>query len=146
MPIAPASAHAPTAEDAAMMDDLEKYLALPVEDNLDLDVLSWWKARDHDKAADPASGRPAGLPDLAKMAAQYLGRPASSAGVERMFSKAGKLHDDLKKRQVDDTLWSTPYLPPPTLGELCDGVAAATKLRCALIRYFLLAQARNKGS
>ena len=38
------------------------------------------------------------------MAAQYLGRPASSAGVERMFSKAGKLHDDLKKRQVDDTL------------------------------------------
>ena len=39
MPIAPAIAHAPTAEDAAM-DDLEKYLALPVEDNLDLDVLS----------------------------------------------------------------------------------------------------------
>ena len=38
------------------------------------------------------------------MAAQYLGRSASSAGVERMFSKAGKLHDDLKKRQVDDTL------------------------------------------
>ena len=72
MPIAPASAHAPTAEDAAKMDDLEKYLALPVEDNLDLDVLSWWKTRDQDKAADPASGRPAGLPDLAKMAAQYL--------------------------------------------------------------------------
>ena len=64
MPIAPAIAHAPTAEDAAM-DDLEKYLALPVEDNLDL------------------GGR---LPDLAKMAAQYLGRPASSAGVERLFS------------------------------------------------------------
>ena len=75
-----------------------------VEDNLDLDVLSWWKARDHDKAADPASGRPSGLPDLAKMAAQYLGRPASSAGVERMFSKAGKLHDDLKQKQTDDTL------------------------------------------
>ena len=27
-----------------------------------------------------------------------------SAGVERMFSKAGKLHDDLKKGQQDDTL------------------------------------------
>ena len=39
MPIAPAIADAPTAEDAAM-DDLEKYLALPVEDNLNLDVLS----------------------------------------------------------------------------------------------------------
>jgi len=38
------------------------------------------------------------------MAAQYLGRPASSAGVERMFSKAGKLHDDLKQKQMDDTL------------------------------------------
>jgi len=86
-------------------DDLEKYLALPVEDNLDLDVLSWWKARDHDKAVDPESGRPGGLPDLAKMAAQYLiGRPASSAGVERMVSKAGKLHDDLKQKQTDDTL------------------------------------------
>ena len=66
-----------------MMDDLEKYLALPAEDNLDL------------------GGR---LLDLAKMAAQYLGRPASSAGVERMFSKAGKLHDDLKQKQTDDTL------------------------------------------
>ena len=87
-----------------MMDDLEKYLALPVEANLDLDVLAWWKARDHNKPADPASGRPAGLPSLAKMAAQILGRPASSAGVERLFSKAGKLHDDLKKGQVDDTL------------------------------------------
>ena len=105
MPIAPTIAHAPTAENAAM-DDLDKYLALPVENNLDVDVLSWWKARDHDKAADPASGRPAGLLDLAKMAAQYLGRPASSAGVERMFSKASKLklHDDLKQKQVDDTL------------------------------------------
>ena len=26
------------------------------------------------------------------------------AGVERMFSKAGKLHDDMKKGQEDDTL------------------------------------------
>eukprot|EP00965_Chrysotila_dentata_P200425 6179969-Pleurochrysis_carterae.AAC.1 len=31
---------------------------------------------------------------LAKMARQHLGRPATSAGVERMFSKAGKMHDD----------------------------------------------------
>ena len=40
----------------------------------------------------------------AKMAAQFLGRPATSAGVERMFSKAGKLHHDMKKGQQDDTL------------------------------------------
>jgi hypothetical protein len=38
------------------------------------------------------------------MARQFLGRPASSAGVERFFSMAGKLHSDLKKAQGDDTL------------------------------------------
>jgi hypothetical protein len=37
------------------------------------------------------------------MARQYLGRPASSAGVERSFSMAGKLHSDLKKAQGDDS-------------------------------------------
>ena len=89
---------------AAAMDDLEKYLELPVEKNMDLDVLAWWKARSHHGKADPASGRPEGLPHLAKMARQFLGRPATSAGVERMFSKAGKLHDDMKKGQKDDTL------------------------------------------
>ena len=39
-----------------------------------------------------------------KMARQYLGRPASSAGVERLFSKAGKLYDDEKKGQQDESL------------------------------------------
>jgi hypothetical protein len=41
---------------------LEKYLALSPETNLDLDVLAWWKARDHHLPGDPATGRPAGLP------------------------------------------------------------------------------------
>ena len=35
---------------------------------------------------------------------QYLGRPATFAGVERAFSKAGKLHDDLKSAQSDSSL------------------------------------------
>ena len=78
-----------------MTDELEKYLALPAEKNMDLDVLAWWKAKDCKKD---------GLPALAKMARQYLGRPASSAGVERMFSKAGKLYGDEKKGQEDETL------------------------------------------
>ena len=51
-------------------DELDKYLALPVEKNTDLDVLAWWKAKDCQKD---------GLSVLAKMARQFLGRPASSA-------------------------------------------------------------------
>ena len=76
-PTTPAAAPA-----AVAMDELEKYLELPVEKNMDLKVLEWWKAKD----CAPKDG---GLPALAKMARQFLGRPASSAGVERMFSKAG---------------------------------------------------------
>ena len=77
-----------------VVDELERYLALPVEKDMDLDVLAWWKAKDN----------PKGLPVLAKMARQFLGRPASSAGVERLFSKAGKLYGDEKKGQEDETL------------------------------------------
>ena len=95
IPLAPqqaAAAAAAAAPAAAELDDLEKYLALPVETNMDLDVLEWWKGK------DPV------MPNIAMMARQFLGRPASSAGVERMFSKAGKLYDDAKKGQNDGTL------------------------------------------
>ena len=85
-------------------DGLEKYLALSAETNMDHDVLAWWKARDHHLPCDPASGRPVGLPHLAKMARQFLGRPASSAGVERLFSMAGKLHSDQGRRHRGTTL------------------------------------------
>ena len=36
-------------------------------------------------------------PNLAKMVKQYFPVPASSAGVERVFSAAGKMHGDLQK-------------------------------------------------
>ena len=39
-----------------------------------------------------------------KMAKQYLAPPASSAGVERVFSAAGKMHGDLQKSAKDSTL------------------------------------------
>ena len=43
-------------------------------------------------------------PKLAKMAKQYLAAPFSSAGVERVFSAAGNMHDDLRKSEKDSTL------------------------------------------
>ena len=48
-----------------VQDDLEKYLALPVEKNMDLDVLEWWKAKDcapKDGARRPAGARQDGPP------------------------------------------------------------------------------------
>ena len=41
---------------------------------------------------------------LAKMVKQYFAAPASSAGVERVFSAAGKMHGDLQKSAKDSTL------------------------------------------
>lgn len=38
------------------------------------------------------------------MVKQYFATPASSAGVERVFSAAGKMHSDLQKSAKDATL------------------------------------------
>ena len=38
------------------------------------------------------------------MVKQYFAAPASSAGVERVFSAAGKMHGDLHKSAKDTTL------------------------------------------
>ena len=43
-------------------------------------------------------------PNLAKMVKQYFAAPASSAGVERVFWAAGKMHGDLSKSAKDTTL------------------------------------------
>jgi hypothetical protein len=44
------------------------------------------------------------MPNLSKMARQFLAMPASSAGCERVFNVAGKLHDDFRKSINDETL------------------------------------------
>ena len=41
-------------------------------------------------------------PHLAKMVKQYFAVPASSGGVERVFSAAGKMRDDLRKSMNDN--------------------------------------------
>ena len=73
-------------------DELELYLAEEEESNLSIDLLKYWKKKE------------IVWPALAKMVKQYLAAPASSAGVECVFSAAGKMHDNLKKSAKDSTL------------------------------------------
>ncbi|KAL1514647.1 hypothetical protein AB1Y20_003739 [Prymnesium parvum] len=73
-------------------DELEEYLNEEEEVDVDMDVLKWWR------------GQESRWPKLSKMVKQYFASPASSAGVERVFSAAGKMHDDLKKAAKDSTL------------------------------------------
>ena len=58
--------------------------AADVTDIDEFDLLKWWKVK---------------ASTLSKMVKQYLAAPASSgtAGVERVFSSAGKMHADLRK-------------------------------------------------
>ena len=49
-------------------------------------------------------GREGKWPALSKMVKQYFAAPVSSAGVERVFSAAGKMHSDLQKSAKDSTL------------------------------------------
>ncbi|KAK3242100.1 La ribonucleoprotein [Cymbomonas tetramitiformis] len=74
-------------------DQLDTYLSLPQEANEEgFDVMLWW----NEKAKD--------LPDVYRMARQFLGCPATTGGVERTFSAAGRMHDDLRKSTDEDTL------------------------------------------
>ena len=73
-------------------DELEEYLSSPLETDMDLDVLAYWKLKETT------------WPKLAKMAKQCLAAPFSSSGVERVFSAAGKMHDNLRKSMKDSTL------------------------------------------
>jgi len=77
---------------ASERDELEEYLSSPLETDMDLELLAYWKLKEST------------WPKLAKMAKQYLSAPFSSAGVERVFSAAGKMHDDLRKSEKDSTL------------------------------------------
>jgi hypothetical protein len=65
-------------EEGAPVDELAEYLALPqIKYKTAEDALKWW--REHE----------AKFPNVAVMARQYLGCPASSASVERLFSQVG---------------------------------------------------------
>ena len=78
-------------------EEVHRYLRLPqiplqTSTGEDQNILLWWK--DHAPS----------FPHLSKMARQFLAAPASSASAERLFSGAGKMHDDLKKATTEGTL------------------------------------------
>ena len=75
------------------LDELEQYLADKDVPDVDDDILKpWWRVKELK------------WPHLVRMVKQYFAAPASSAGVERVFSVAGKMHNDLKKSAKDTTL------------------------------------------
>ena len=76
---------------------LEQYLEDTDIPDLDDPILDWWKVRE------------CKWPVLAKMVKQYFAAPASSGGVERVFSAAGKMHGDLQKSAKDSTLEHSPF-------------------------------------
>ena len=69
----------------------EKYLQLEAPPP-HTDLLVWWGQNEDE------------FPDLARMAAQFLGCPASSASAERIFSLAGRLYDNLTCNMSDGKL------------------------------------------
>lgn len=59
--------------------ELDRYLAEPLEDNMTLDVLRWWKDRERS------------FPRLAVLARAVLGIPSTQTSSERLFSVAGDI-------------------------------------------------------
>ena len=86
----------PEEPEVFLQTEVDAYLQLPAlpfqRRGTDTNPLDWWSVN------GPS------MPHLLKMARQFLAMPASSAGPERVFSSAGKMHDDQKKSLSEDTL------------------------------------------
>ena len=81
------------AKDKPHTDELVAYLALPqVNNENEWTPLKWWEQ--HAKQ----------FPNLSVMARQYLGCPATSATVERLFSKVGIAFSSKRKSAGADTI------------------------------------------
>ena len=87
-----------TEDDLPHEDEIGEYLKLPQIANTGEWVgLKWWA--DNKKR----------FPNLARMARQYLGCPASSATVERLFSIVGIAFSDKRMRSTASTLESIAF-------------------------------------
>jgi hypothetical protein len=67
-------------------------MAMPTPTNANDSVLEWWALQEKH------------IPNVARMARQFLASQASSASVERLFSKAGLMHNDLRKALTEETM------------------------------------------
>ena len=71
----------------------ERYLAVgEVYVDILIDLLGWWKSHESE------------FPTISRIARQVLGCPASSAAVERLFSKATRVYSKLSKNMDGITL------------------------------------------
>ena len=79
----------------AYADELKEYLALPqIENTSEWAGLEWWEE----------NAEFLYFLNLSVMARQYLGCPATSATVERLFSMVGIAFSDKRKRSSSETL------------------------------------------
>ena len=89
------NANAPAAEAGEVAEEkvceFQTYLnEAPVK--MSTDILEWWGMNEER------------FPHIARMAAQYLGTPASSAAAERVFSISGRIYGDLSQNMNPETL------------------------------------------
>ena len=85
-------------------DELDKYLALPVEKNTDLDVLAWWKAKDCKRAACQFLPR--------WHASSLAARPRLRALSVCSRRRASSMAQTRRPKRMGPS--STASLPPPT--------------------------------
>ena len=87
-----------TEDDSPHEDEIGEYLKLPqIANTGEWAGLKWWA--DNKKR----------FPNLARMARQYLGCPASSATVERLFSIVGIAFSDKRMSSTASTLESIAF-------------------------------------
>jgi hAT family C-terminal dimerisation region len=73
-------------------NEFDRFINSPVEDNDDMDTLDWWKLNYKM------------FPHLARMACDVFAVPATGAGVERQFSKSGRVATSARALLHPDTV------------------------------------------